>query len=87
MGAVVMLSKVIAALECCVSENKDCFDCPYEWICESRGGMAVEQDALELLRSIPRTCEECKHDGSSSGEEPCRSCVQPGSNWRWKYEG
>lgn len=86
-----MLSKVIAALECCVSENKDCFDCPYEQICESRGGMAVEQDALELLKGIPRDCHTCMYEDSYSGAEPCCSCGSKGdespSNWRWKYEG
>lgn len=78
------LSKVIAALWCCLDESDDCKGCLYDGT--ERCVDAVMTDALELLESIPRTCEECAHQDKGSGEEPCRSCENPGTNWRYKYE-
>lgn len=79
------LSKVIAGLDACLkSTPKYCFGCPYENAEYCHDEMFT--DALELLKSIPRICEECAHSECSSGEEPCRSCENPGSNWRWKYD-
>ena len=85
------LSKVIAALRCCLNGGEDCKGCSYDDMehCVD----AVMADALELLESIPRKCPECKHRNNYSWAEPCLSCVvgleknaHP-SNWRWKYEG
>lgn len=83
------LNKVTAALRCCLDESDDCKGCLYDGTehCVD----AVMADALELLRSIPRTCEECAHSNSLPGEEPCESCAvkydEEPTHWRWKYEG
>ena len=51
----------------------------------------VLRDALELLKGIPRICEECKNwtDRNSVGS-PCWECIrkgdEPPSNWVWKYD-
>ena len=83
------LSKVIAGLGCCADLDRSCERCPYEGAeyCE----VALMKDVLELLRSIPRKCPECKHRDNYCWTEPCLSCVvgfeknaQP-SNWRWKH--
>lgn len=90
------LSKVVIGLECCdvSDESADAclMVCPYYGE-RSEGKVCVDfliRDALELLRGIPRTCEECAHQDKGSGEEPCRSCGskgdEPPSNWRWKHD-
>ena len=81
------LSKVIAGLECCADLDRSCDECGYRGAeyCE----VALMKDALELLRSIPRTCEECAHSNSLPGEEPCESCAakydEEPTHWRWKH--
>lgn len=85
------LSKVIAALRCCLTEDGvGCDDCSYDGT--ERCVDAVMTDALALLEGIPRKCPECAHRNNYSWAEPCLSCVvgleknaQP-SNWRWKYD-
>ena len=83
------LSKVIAGLRVCTSaDGGGCDGCPYEGTDNCIDG--VMGDALKLLQSIPRTCEECKSwtDRNSVGS-PCWECIrkgdEPPSNWRWKY--
>ena len=83
------LNKVIAVAEKCVD---GCMaNCPYNVgvyrdVCTKE----VLRDALDLLRSIPRTCETCFYEDWSSGSGPCWSCSrkdnEPPTNWRWKYE-
>lgn len=78
------LSKVIAALRCCLDESDDCKGCLYDGT--ERCVDAVMADALELLESIPHECPECAYSDRECNEEPCWSCVMPGTNWRWKYD-
>ena len=82
------LSKVIAGLGVCISVRESCSTCPYNGPASCAKDMM--KDALKLLQSIPRTCEECKSwtDRNSVGS-PCWECIrkgdEPPSNWRWKY--
>lgn len=53
------LDKVIAGLECCLSEDRDCDDCVYRYNPRDELCRQIERDALELLKEYRKCLRFC----------------------------